>query len=624
MTPIVVPMTIETTQTTIPATVESDAQELAFDIDHVTAPVQIDFTADAETLPAGSAAEVSYSQKHFRFAIPQGVQGEQGETGAEGRPGADGRPGRDGVDGQNGEDGFSPTATVSKEGRVSTLTVTDKTGTTTVEIEDGANGQDGFSPAATVTKEGSVSTLSVTDKTGTTSVNINDGTTPDMSVYRTAAEQDTIDAGKLSTTGTAKRAAAMYYGQVDDTSTSTKFTAQIDGITEYYDGLTILLKNGIVTSASGFTVDINGLGGKQAYNNLAAATAETTLFNINYTLLFVYDSTRVAGGCWVIYKGYDSNTNTIGYQVRTNSYSLPMKSITYRYRILFTSADNKGFVPANNSNSTNATASRTVCQDPINPFGAIVYYGTTASVAAGSRPSAANLWNQYTLTLGYSFNRTGAALVLTTWKPVYVKCAPQSDGSAIMDSDNPYVQDLPTTADGKIYIFLGVAYSETSIEITENHPVYFHDGTNVRLWTFPKIPEKTSDLTNDSGFITGLYIMSYGNSTWQDFITAFSANKVVYCRASSNSNPGTGSQNRLAFMAYTSSDDPATITEVEFQYYRSVSSHSDSQQGDQVFVYKLNKTNGWSVTTREAYTKIVAGTGLTSTYSNGVLTIKLA
>lgn len=43
----------------------------------------------------------------------------------------------------------------------------------------------------------------------------------------------------------------ILYGEVDDTSTSTAFTAQIDGVTSYYQGLTILLKNGVVTSASG-------------------------------------------------------------------------------------------------------------------------------------------------------------------------------------------------------------------------------------------------------------------------------------------------------------------------------------------------------------------------------------
>ncbi len=116
-------------------------------------------------------------------------------------------------------------------------------------------------------------------------------------------------------------------------------------------------------------------------------------------------------------------------------------------------------------------------------------------------------------------------------------------------------------------------------------------------------------------------ILKYGISTWNDFITAYNNNAIVYCRASSNSNPASGSQTRMAFMAYINNE--TSPTEVEFQYYRSVSSHSDSQQGDQVFVYKLNKTNGWSVTTRNAFTKIVAGTGLKSTYSNGVLTISL-
>ena len=136
------------------------------------------------------------------------------------------------------------------------------------------------------------------------------------------------------------------------------------------------------------------------------------------------------------------------------------------------------------------------------------------------------------------------------------------------------------------------------------------------------IPTKTSDLTNDSGYMTGMTILSYGHSTWNDFLTAYTANHVVYCRASSNSNPATGSQTRMAFMAYVSnSENP---TNVEFQYYRSVNSHSETQQGDQVYVYKLDKTAGWTVTVRECYTRIVAGTGINATYSNGVLTISLA
>ena len=493
--------------------------------------------------------------------------------------------------------------------------------------------------------------------------------------------------------------ACIPYAELDSTSTSTVMTATIPGINAYYDGLVVLLKNGVVTSASGFTININGLGAKPSYSNLAtgnsitptAPTRDTTIFNINYTMMFIYSSTLVSGGCWIGYRGYDANTNTIGYQLRTNSSSLPMTSKVYRYRILFTSPDNAHFVPANNSTSTNATTARTITQEKINPFGRIVYYGTTAMVDTGARPSVANLWDQYQFTIGYSY-----VVTLTAWKPVYLKCAPQTDGSAIIDSATPFVQTLPSTEDGKIYIFLGIAYSTTQLELLPHHPVFYYKDGSIRMWTnsptvsvpvasdstpaalgtasagssaeysradhvhakptysasdvglgnvdnvqqysasnpppYPvtsvngdtgavtvSVPSKVSDLTNDSGFITGMYIASYGASTYADILAAYQAKKIIYCRASSNSDPSSGEQKRLAFLAYVNHD--TTPTEFEFQYYRSVATHTDAQQGDQVFVYKLNSSTGWSVTAREAYTKIATGTGLSKSYSNGTLTI---
>ena len=427
----------------------------------------------------------------------------------------------------------------------------------------------------------------------------------------------------------------IHYGAVDSTSTATAFTASISGITSYYDGLTVMLKNGVVTSTTNFTVDINGLGAKGVYSNMAAATRESSIFNVNYTLMLVYDSTRVSGGCWVNYRGYNSDTNTIGYQLRTNSTVLKTTDRTRYYRLLFTSADGTKWVPANTNYDNSATSTKTVNQRKINPFGRIVYLGNSTNYASGADIPATSIWQQYALVLGYSFNTTGAALSLTTQTPVYVKAAPQSDGSAIIDSTTPYVQALPSTEDEKIYIYLGIAYDATHIELQDQHPVYYYKDGEIRLWTNAAasgggavdsvngktgaVVLTTSDLANDSGFITGMEILSYGISTWNDFITAYNAKKVVYCRASSNTNPSTGTQNRLAFMAYV--NDASSPTEVEFQYYRSVATHSDSQQGDQVFVYKLTSVGTWTVTTREAYTKIVASTGLNSSYSGGKLTL---
>ena len=165
------------------------------------------------------------------------------------------------------------------------------------------------------------------------------------------------------------------------------------------------------------------------------------------------------------------------------------------------------------------------------------------------------------------------------------------------------------------------------------------------------VPTKTSDLTNDGSDNTSTYVesdelapvatsgsyndltdkptidfelveMFYGESNaWAKFIDAYQGHKIVYCRASSNANPATGSQTRKAFMAYVNNAD--NPTEVEFQYVRSVSSKTASQPVDQVFVYKLTRANGgtWTVTTRDMGPKLAQGTNTTVSYANGTYTI---
>lgn len=398
--------------------------------------------------------------------------------------------------------------------------------------------------------------------------------------------------------GNAIRTNGILFAQVDSTSTSTNFTVTIPGVTEYYDGLAIMLRNGVVTSAANFVINVNGLGGKASYSSMATGatpTRDTTVFNIAYTMLFVYSSTIVSGGAFIMYRGYDANTNTIGYQLRTNSSTMPMKQITYRYRILFTSLDGQGWVPSNTSTSTNATAKRDVNQAVIDPFGEIVYYGTTASVAAGSNPAATSLWQEYTLTLGYAFNRTGAALVLPFPKPIYIKCAPQTGGGAIIDADEPYVFTLPSTEDGKIYIYLGRTYSATAIEMTMNHPVYYFKDGAIREWTnaaasggnvtsvngqtgvvvldaedvgaLPDdtvIPTKTSDLTNDSNFITaaGAPVQSVNGNTGAVTVQATLVSGTNIKTVNGNSLLGSGNLAISGLPSVTASDNGKVLTVV--------------------------------------------------------------
>lgn len=107
----------------------------------------------------------------------------------------------------------------------------------------------------------------------------------------------------------------------------------------------------------------------------------------------------------------------------------------------------------------------------------------------------------------------------------------------------------------------------------------------------------------------GLVMLTYGTSTWNDFITAYNKNKVVYCVVNNS---------RMAFMAYKSSNN------VEFQYYRSLSSASESSQVDEVYVYKLTNTNVWTTDTRKASTTIATGNGINKSYTSNTRTMSLS
>lgn len=322
------------------------------------------------------------------------------------------------------------------------------------------------------------------------------------------------------------------YGQVDNTSTSTVFTATVPNVNQLTDGTTVMLKNGIVTSAEGFTLNVNNLGAKPVYSNLANATRDTTIFNINYTMLFVYDSSRVNDGCWICYRGYDSNTNTIGYQLRTNSTKYVATDKGYRYRLWLQTSNDGKFMPVNLSTSTDATSNRSNNMNTREFLigGDIRYNATNGTVNANAEMSATTLWQQYTLSLGYSFNNTGSALTLTASKPLYMVAIPTGGGNARLTSPY-YTQSLPSSNDGKIYILLGYMYSATSMELVLEHPVFEYRDGSVGLYNpsytisdvddlldsksdinhthtvsnitdFPTVPTKTSDLTNDSGYLT--------------------------------------------------------------------------------------------------------------------------
>lgn len=109
----------------------------------------------------------------------QGEKGEKGDKGDQGIPGQRGEQGERGEQGVKGDPGFSPIATVSKSGTVTTLTVTDEDGTTTAEILDGAPGAKGDTGAQGAQGIPGVSpTIAVSDIPGGHRVTITDAYHP--------------------------------------------------------------------------------------------------------------------------------------------------------------------------------------------------------------------------------------------------------------------------------------------------------------------------------------------------------------------------------------------------------------------------------------------------------------
>ena len=196
------------------------------------------------------------------------------------------------------------------------------------------------------------------------------------------------------------------------------------------------------------------------------------------------------------------------------------------------------------------------------------------------------------------------------------------------------VPDVTSLDDGKVLQVNNGEWTAEDVLPTTMTGATLEDDGEGGLVPAPTTADVDKFLSGDGTYKSGglpMVILSYGHSTWQDFMDAYRNNVIVYCRASSQSNPGSGSQTRMGFMAYVNNAE--TPTEVEFQYYRSMNptNKSISQMSDQVFVYKLESKNGgtWSVTTREASIKSVvcdASTGLSATYdkNTGTLTFTAA
>ena len=301
-----------------------------------------------------------------------------------------------------------------------------------------------------------------------------------LNPVRNAAVATAINGHTAAINQLNEKAPCLPSGSMDATSTSTAFTAQVEGIDELRDGTCVILYNGAVASAEGCTLDINGLGAKPIYNTTSGSTRITTGVAKNYTYLFIYRAALGDNGGWRLGQIFNTNDNTIAYQIRRNYGAYAAAAAIYRYQLCFAYSETSVLPVSKTSNRTAAT--KTLTDLDFDPFGPILYYNSTTTVALGSNAGVGNMWEARDLDLRYSFNVT----TLTNGKNVYVRCSPVISnglptGRVTLDAD-PIAQDLPTTDDGYVYILLGRAFDDYKLYLVLHHPVYCWKGGGIRIW----------------------------------------------------------------------------------------------------------------------------------------------
>lgn len=249
--------------------------------------------------------------------------------------------------------------------------------------------------------------------------------------------------------------------------------------TELYDGKQIILYMpfaGYGNATLNLTLaDGTQTGAKNVY--FESTTRFTTHKPQNAQLPLIYHKAqRLSDGN--VYEGWwylaNRDLNDTANNLRYNVSTFISSTVMYRYQLMLQKNETT-LIPLTTENNKPSLTTKTLTQEEFDPFGLIAYYSSTSTVNANAAITASTIYYQIALDLRYSSN---VGQTLTEQKDIYLVAVPQSNGKAKLHS-TPFVQDLPTTDDGLLYIYLGRAYSTYQIVLAYRHPIYIYKNGHV-------------------------------------------------------------------------------------------------------------------------------------------------
>ena len=252
-----------------------------------------------------------------------------------------------------------------------------------------------------------------------------------------------------------------------DTASAT--AAKVVTISNYTltNGDMFAVKFTLGSSVSTPTLNINGAGAKNIRLGSTNASTTTMTVGTNGIVLMYYD-----GEYFQLLGSHRTTDSTVDANMY-HSVNKTMGAALYSYKLIAESTDGK-YYPLTLETGTGTT--KTISTAQLKLGGMLLYYDSTTTVASGSNVS--NTYSEISMSnLHYTFNQSGGYRL---YEPIYlVGTIVEEIGFKLDNSSSTsfYTQDLPTTEDGKIYIYLGQIYSTNSLRLTLTHPIYeFKDG----------------------------------------------------------------------------------------------------------------------------------------------------
>ena len=301
--------------------------------------------------------------------------------------------------------------------------------------------------------------------------------------------------------------AGIYAVKGTQTFSTNAWTGNID-VDSLYDGLTIayfLPYAGTGAATLNLTLkDGTTTGAIEVY--YSGTTRLTTHYAKGSTMILTYwsagsvsiDGTAIATSRWTCFDYNTSNTYQLyGYGINGQAGEYGV----FAYTIVLEDSTGKW------QSLTTETGTGTTKQKNPSGFrlGKVLYYYGTAK-ASGANVNSSGLYVSNAFDARNSFN---CGQTLTAYSPVYlVGTVNDSTGLFYLD-DTWYTHTLPSTADGKVYIYLGHAYDTYHIWLAPYHPIYEYVSGAIRIWTrdYPlmgRVGAVESDITSIYGSISSI------------------------------------------------------------------------------------------------------------------------